>query len=147
MPTALDSNVLIYALLEPDSDKGERAVEVIARTAGRGLLAVQALGEFLWVVRRKRPEWSDRAVARVGFYRRTFKLVETDPDLLLAAHDLSICHQVPFWDAVILKAAARGGATLCLTEDLQDGATLDGVKIVNPFDPANTAELDRLLPG
>lgn len=147
MATTLDSNVLIYALLEPDSAKGERAVEMIARVAGRGVLAVQALGEFLWVIRRKRPEWSNRAVVRVGFYRRTFKLVDTDPDLLLAAHELGTRHQVPFWDAVILKAAARGGATLCLTEDLQDGATVDGVRIVNPFDPANAAELERLLPA
>lgn len=147
MAATLDSNVLIYAVLEPGSAKGERSVAMIARVAVRGVLAVQAPGEFLWATRRQRPEWSHRAMARVDFDRRTFKLVDTDPDLLLAAHELGARHQVPFWDAVILKAAARGGARLCLTEDLQDGATLYGVKIVNPFEPANAAELDRLLPA
>ncbi len=146
MRVALDSNVLLYALLEPDSARGERAMGVIGRAAGRGVLAVQALGEFLWVVRRKRPDWAARATGRVNFYSRTFALVETDLALLLAADDLSARHRVPFWDALILKASARGGAAVCLTEDMQDGTTLDGVRIVNPFAPANAAELERLLP-
>jgi predicted nucleic acid-binding protein len=147
MRPALDSNVLLYGFLEPDSEKGIVARDLVWRTARSGVLAVQALGEFLWVVRRKRPEWAERAVRRVEFFREVYGLVETDFPLLLAAQDLAARHRVPFWDAVILKAAARGGATLFLSEDLHDGVRLDGVRVVNPFDAANGAELDRLLPG
>jgi predicted nucleic acid-binding protein len=38
-----------------------------------------------------------------------------------------------FWDALILVAAVRSGATRLYTEDLQHGRTVLGVQIVNPF--------------
>jgi predicted nucleic acid-binding protein len=148
MRPAPDSNVLLYGFLEPDSGKGVMARDLVRRAArSGGVLAVQALGEFLWVVRRKRPEWAERAVQRAESFRKVFGLVETDFPLLLAAQDLAARHRVPFWDAVIFKAAARGGATLFQSEDLQDGARLDGLRVVNPFNAANGAELDCLLPG
>lgn len=147
MRPTLDSNVLIYALLEPKGTKGSVAVDVIDRAAGRGVLATQAIGELLSVVRRRRPDLAALAVDTAEQLRVAFTAVDTTVDVLLDAAALNTRHQVPFWDAVILKAAARGGATLCLTEDLQDGATLDGMRIINPFDPANAAELDRLLPA
>ena len=37
------------------------------------------------------------------------------------------------WDALIVRAAQRGGCAVLLTEDLQDGRVFDGVTIVNPF--------------
>jgi predicted nucleic acid-binding protein len=121
MHPALDSNVLLYGFLEPESEKGVVARELVRLAARSRVLAVQALGEFLWVVRRKRPEWAERAVQRVEFFRQVFGLVETDFPLLLAAQDLAARHRLPFWDAVILKAAARGGVTLFLSEDLLAG--------------------------
>jgi predicted nucleic acid-binding protein len=38
-----------------------------------------------------------------------------------------------FWDALIVEAASRAGATRLVTEDLQGGRELDGVRIENPF--------------
>ena len=38
-----------------------------------------------------------------------------------------------FWDALIVAAAATARATVLLTEDLQEGAEIDGVLVVNPF--------------
>jgi predicted nucleic acid-binding protein len=38
-----------------------------------------------------------------------------------------------FWDALILEAALRGGADRLLTEDLQHGQEIEGLRIDNPF--------------
>jgi predicted nucleic acid-binding protein len=41
--------------------------------------------------------------------------------------------QVSLWDALIVHAARSGGAVLVYSEDLQPGAILGGVRVVNPF--------------
>lgn len=52
---AIDSSILVYAELEPETDKGQRARQVIASFAPRAILAVQTVLEFIAVIRRKRP--------------------------------------------------------------------------------------------
>jgi predicted nucleic acid-binding protein len=52
---ALDSNILIYAEIEPDSEKGMRAADLILRIARDGVLPAQVLGEFLRFVLRRFP--------------------------------------------------------------------------------------------
>ena len=146
MRACLDSNVLLYALLEPHGTKGTIALEVISRTSGRGVVATQALGEFLWVVRRRRPDLVPASLGAIPRLRAAFTIVDTTPDLLLAASQLNARHQVPFWDAVIWKAGASAGATILVTEDLHDGLTIEGMRVLDPFKPPNAAELDQLLP-
>jgi predicted nucleic acid-binding protein len=41
--------------------------------------------------------------------------------------------RISFWDALIVVAAARAGATVLYTEDLNDGQEILGVQISNPF--------------
>ncbi len=38
-----------------------------------------------------------------------------------------------YWDALLVATAAEAGCAAILTEDMADGATLFGVRIVNPF--------------
>ena len=146
MRANLDSNVLLYALLEPHGAKGVTALAMISRASGRGVIATQALGELIWVTRRRRPDLVPGAVELIARLRPTFTIVDTTPELLLAATELNARHQVPFWDALIWKAGAAAGAGLFLSEDLQDGFGTDGVRVINPFHGANDAELNRLLP-
>jgi predicted nucleic acid-binding protein len=43
--------------------------------------------------------------------------------------------KISVYDAVIVAAAAIAGSNVLWTEDLQDGAVLDGVRVSNPFVP------------
>jgi predicted nucleic acid-binding protein len=51
----------------------------------------------------------------------------------VAASKLEERHAISFWDALVLEAARRCGATRFLTEDLQAGRRIGGVRIENPF--------------
>jgi predicted nucleic acid-binding protein len=78
-------------------------------------------------------------------WRDTFPIVETSPEVMLAAADLATDHQLGIWDAVILSAASQAGCRLLLSEDLQKGFTWAGVTVVDPFSSPGHALLDALL--
>lgn len=141
----LDSSVLLYAELEPDSAKGELARDLIARAAPRGILAAQALGEFLNVVRRRHPARLPGALEQIELYREVFRIAPTNAPIIMAAGALAHRHRLQLWDAVIWQAAATLGARIFLSEDLQDGLLLEGMMVLNPFANENTGKLDELL--
>jgi predicted nucleic acid-binding protein len=51
----------------------------------------------------------------------------------LRATDIADLAQVSFWDALIVAAAEQAGAGLLLSEDLNDGQSIAGIKVVNPL--------------
>ena len=55
-------------------------------------------------------------------------------------------HAIPFWDAMLWATVKAAGCRFLLTEDLQDGRDLEGVRFVNPFNAANDAVIDLVLP-
>ena len=62
-------------------------------------------------------------------------------------HSISVKkHRLAFWDAMLWGAAQRAGVRHLLTEDLQDGFELAGVRFVNPFEAANNRLIDEVLP-
>jgi len=70
----------------------------------------------------------------------------TEDDDLSAALDAVKKHQLAFWDAMLWAAAQRPGIRHLVTEDLQDGFELAGVRFVNPVDAANNRLIDEILP-
>ena len=142
---ALDSNILVYAELEPETEKGRRAASIIVRAARDGVVPVQGLGEFLRVVQRRAPQSFPEAVKQAKLYRAAFLTPATTDEIMEAAGDLSAAHGLQLWDAVICAAAERSGAKAFLSEDLQDGRLLQGMRILNPFAAANDAAIDALF--
>lgn len=140
----LDSNILVYAELEPKDVKGVRSQSLIAAAASRGVLATQALLEFVAVVRRRRIESLPSAIDKVRAWSVVFEVAPTTSVIAACALDLVRAHQFQVWDAVIWAAARAAGATIFFSEDLQDGFTLDGMRVVNPF-LCSEAELQSLV--
>ena len=129
-----DTNVLVYADDRAAPAKQRRAIELVAehRRAGTGVVSLQVLQEYFVTVTRKLHV--DAGVAR----RKVELLAELDvaaPDVgdVLAAIDLHRLHQLSFWDALILRAARSAGCSVVLSEDLQAGRAVEGLRIVNPF--------------
>lgn len=130
---AFDTNVLIYAELEKASIKGQLAIRLIGELAGHGIVAAQVLGEFLNVVRRRRPLAFGLASRQVDAYRHVLNIVPTELDIVVAAAGFSERYRLQVWDAIIWQASRKGGAAILLTEDMQDGFAADGMRALNPF--------------
>jgi predicted nucleic acid-binding protein len=60
-------------------------------------------------------------------------VVAADDACLVEAMHAVADHGLSFWDAMIWATARHVGCQLLISEDGQDGRTLDGVTIVNPF--------------
>ena len=134
--TFVDTNVLLYA-----HDASETEKQPIARAlleavwADRsGVLSTQVLQEFYVVATRKFKPAMRRSEARelVALYA-TWSTVQVDVELILDATALEERAQVSFWDAQIVEAARRAGATRLVSEDLQGGRRIAGLVIEDPF--------------
>ena len=134
MYVALDTNVLVYAEGVHGKRRGARARTIIDRLAPEStLLPVQALGELYAVLVRKAGRSREQARDAVLKWGDTFPIIETSSPVLLQAMELSARHQLAFWDAVVLAAAADATCRLLLSADFQDGFTWSGVTVANPF--------------
>lgn len=142
---ALDSNILIYAELEPDTEKGARAADIILRAAQDGVIPAQALGEFVRFIQRKAPAALPEAIKQVGIYKAAFLTPPTTDEIIARAGEMAEAHHLQLWDCVIAAASASAGAKALLTEDVQDGRLLNGLKLLNPFDPANNETIEALI--
>jgi predicted nucleic acid-binding protein len=133
--TFVDTNVLVYAVDEDEPVRHDRARELLDEVdPGTLVVSAQVLGEFYVTATRKltRPLTAADAARRVAQFA-TLTVVPLDTRLVATAIDLSTTAQISYWDALILAAAASAGCERVLTEDLQDGQTIAGVRIENPF--------------
>jgi predicted nucleic acid-binding protein len=142
---ALDSNILIYAELEPDSEKGARSAELILRTASDGVIPAQVLGEYLRFVQRRVPASFDEAVRQASLYQDAFLTPATTDATINKAAELARSHRMQFWDCVVCTASMGAGAKVLLTEDMQDGRLIAGLRLINPFAAANTEAIETLF--
>jgi predicted nucleic acid-binding protein len=130
-----DTNVLLYAISRDpkEQDKAARANAILA--ARDVALSVQVLQEFyVQATRASRPDpiTHDQAVRLVESFLR-FPVVDTTPELLLAAAATRQRFGISYWDAAILEAARSLGCDVVLSEDLSDGEDYAGVRVENPF--------------
>lgn len=134
MRSFLDTNVLVYADSADAGAKQRRAIELITQHLrdGSGVISTQVLHEFVNAALRKLSLPPEIVRERVRLYAR-FQTVGSSAPMVLDALDLCALRGISFWDALIVQAARQSGCVQLLTEDLQDGAVIGGVRVVNPF--------------
>lgn len=136
MPFFVDSNILVYARDASEQHKQARAQDWLVtlwdRRAGR--ISIQVLQEFYVTVTGKlRPGMTPEDARRDVLDLLRWDPVVADGSLLETAWDVQDRYSLSFWDALIVAAARRTECEHLLTEDLQDGQDLAGVRVVNPF--------------
>jgi predicted nucleic acid-binding protein len=137
--TFLDSNVLVYSVDESPAEQAKhaRAVELLSRQAEDLVVSTQVLQEFYVVTTRKlKHPLSEERAARAVRGIAKLDVVGVDVPLVLAAVDTSRAAMISLWDALIIEAANRAGCDRVLSEDLNAGQVMHGVRIENPFDAA-----------
>jgi predicted nucleic acid-binding protein len=125
-----DTNVLVYAYSRND----HRAAAARQLLLDGGVVGVQVLNEFASVARAK------LALAWTEVQEAIEKIIILCPnprplgiDTHLRALGLSKRYGFSIWDSLIVAAACEAHCTKLLTEDLQHGQVVEGVRIENPF--------------
>lgn len=135
-PVFVDTNVLIYRFdsSEPDKQRRcERWVEHLwSERAGR--LSIQVLQELYVNLTRKldhplEPPEAQTIVRSLFAWRP----VGVGRGTIEGAWRLQESYSLSWWDALIVAAAQEAGCSYLLTEDLNDGQLLDGVRVVDPL--------------
>ena len=132
----VDTNILLYAYDFEAGMKHKIAAEVL-RGLWRndaGALSTQVLQEFYVNVTAKISKPISPAQARTIISRyRVWPLEENNADSILRASEIQEHFRLSFWDALIIAAAIKAGAKTLLSEDLNAGQVIEGVKIMNPL--------------
>ena len=133
--TFVDSNVLICAHDLDAQAKRERAAEVLRGlwSDRTGVLSPQVLQEFYVNVTRKIRVPLAREVARRVVNAYAAWCVETTAAEIASAFRIEDESRIGLWDALIVASAAESGAVRILSEDLQAGQVIAGIRIENPF--------------
>jgi predicted nucleic acid-binding protein len=128
-----DTNVLLYLFDNRESGKKAAAQELLEEEveAGRACLSTQVLQEFYVNATQKlaSPLPPEVARARVRDFS-SLPLVQIDVSLTVARSQKM---SFSFWDALIVEAALKAGVDRLLTEDMQHGQLIEGMRVENPF--------------
>ena len=132
----VDTNILVYAEQPEAGAKHEAACAVLRDlwAARDGALSAQVLQEFYVTVTRKIAKaYSPETALRVLGNYLAWIVVPLDGALVIEAVRIQQDAQLSYWDAAIVAAAVSAGADELLSEDLNDGQVIRGVRIRNPL--------------
>ena len=125
----IDTNILIY-LASGDARKATAAEEAVY--AG-GVVSVQVLNEFANVALRKLGfSWEEIHVF-LDSCRAVLDVVPLTGAIHARGLGLAERYQLSVYDAMIVAAALESRCDQLLSEDLQDGMTIEGMAISNPL--------------
>ena len=132
----VDTNVLVYAFEKDDSPKRRASQRLLNELMEEDRLRVSAqiLQElFVTLTRKVRQRCSNEEALAVLEDLSAWPLTVVDYAAIRAAVGLADQAKLSFWDALVVVGAARAGATVLYTEDLNDGQEILGIQIRNPF--------------
>jgi predicted nucleic acid-binding protein len=131
----IDTNVLVYAYDIDAGIKRRKAEEILFGLRGgrSGAVSMQVLQEFYTNVTRKIKAPISKVAAREIVDDFAHWCVETTPAEIKRAFRIEDQAKIGFWDALIVAAAIKSGATRILSEDLNAGQNIAGITIENPF--------------
>ena len=133
----LDSNILVY-LFDPTDARRKGIAEHLVSGAhheGTAIVSFQVVQETLNVLTRKLKPAMGREDARLALQNILAPLWRIQPSAALysRALDLQERYKFSFYDSLIVAAALEGGCARLLSEDLQHGQRIEGLRISNPF--------------
>ncbi|HEX9988796.1 MAG TPA: PIN domain-containing protein [Chloroflexia bacterium] len=135
----VDTNVLLYAYDRAEPDKQIKSLALLNYLTSNELaaLSTQVLGEFFATAIRKLrvPLSVNDASLQVAIFLQSFEIVNLTGAIVLEAARGVRDYQFSFWDAQIWAAAKLNQIPVVLTEDFNIGASIEGVRFVNPFEP------------
>ena len=129
-----DTNILVCSVDRHAGARQAQAAGAIERAAGRDCpLTLQAVSGFHAAVTRKGIAPAQEAAGFAADWMELFPCVAASAEAVRPALDAAAAGRAAYRDALLVASAAEAGCAAVLTEDLADGGTLFGVRIVSPF--------------
>lgn len=136
MPTRsfIDTNILVYAEASDEPAKQRIALDLLKQLfeTTSGVLSTQVLQEYCNVAIKKLKLPAAHIRAQLDLYEQ-FEVVQVTPAIIRAGLDLHQTRSVSFYDAIVLASAQTAGCSVLLSEDMNAGELVGGVRVVNPF--------------
>lgn len=132
-----DTNVLVYLFDRSDQRRRRIAEGLLAQAleSGSAVISHQVVQETLHVITRKIKPALTAQEARSVFDSILLPLWRLPVEAALYGRALGLQDKlaIGFYDSLIVAAALEGGCRRLLTEDLQHGQRIEGLRIENPF--------------
>ena len=142
----VDTNILIYALDPAEPERRTVSADLLRRTIKSQLLILspQSLNEAYRVLTQRRRLMP---IAETRAYLgglAPWCLAPLDADTTLRAWSVQDETGYGWWDSLLLASALRAGCKLFVSEDMQDGREIAGMRITDPFTSAFAKTLARI---
>ena len=133
----VDTNILIYALDPAEPAKRAMAADLLRRTMANHTLVLspQNLNECYRVLIQRRRLIPEAAARSYLTCLMPWCIAPLDARTTAKAWAVQDEAGLAWWDALLVAAALMAGCKLFISEDMQDGQSISGMKVVNPFRP------------
>jgi predicted nucleic acid-binding protein len=131
----LDTNLLLYSLdIERETSRDIRTAKAEQILNAGGVVSIQSLNEFCdFAARKLKLNWEKISGFLQVFETLCGRAFPMTPEIHSAAVVISRRYGCRIYDSLIVASAINAGCTTLLTEDLQHGQVIDGLRIENPF--------------
>ncbi|MGD0546574.1 MAG: PIN domain-containing protein [Terracidiphilus sp.] len=132
----VDTDILVYAHDRSAGKKHLRALMLLEQLwgSGWGVVSTQVLEELCVHLSRKaaNPLPIEEVTLLIRDYS-AWEVVPNTPASVIEALEIVARHKLPFWDALILEAAERSGASILYSEHLATTQRYGAMQVVNPL--------------
>jgi predicted nucleic acid-binding protein len=131
----IDTNILIYALDPAEPVKRAMSADLLRRTIANHTLVLspQNLNECYRVLIQRRRLVPEAAARSYLTYLMPWCIAPLDAQTTRRAWGVQDEAGLAWWDALLAASALMAGCKLFISEDMQDGQLISGMRIVNPF--------------
>lgn len=130
----IDSNVFIYLFDKDEKEKQQRCAELLQELEEEHTLVIstQVVKEVSSILLRKF-KYPVTDLKTFINHLEKFEVVETPIHIISKGLDLMLTNQLSFWDSLICASAESANCAMIITEDMNDGQLVAGMKIQSPF--------------
>ena len=131
---AVDTNILVYAEASDEPAKQQIALALLKQLYenATGVLSTQVLQEYCNVALKNLKLPAGYIRTQLDLYEQ-FEIVQVTPAIIRAGLDLHQTRSLSFYDALIMASAEMAGCSMLLSEDMNSGQVIGGVRVHNPF--------------
>lgn len=129
----IDTNLFIYAFDKLDLKKNKKVINFFKSIREDDThISIQIIKEFSNVNIKKFKVSEEILFKRLTIFR-SFIISDTTVEVMEKAISLCYLYKLQYYDSLIIAAALAQNCNILYSEDLNNGQSIEGLQIINPF--------------